>query len=128
MCILFPLLQPKAAQNEPVPLTKRAVCDNLSPVARGAALHEFKKAPHVKTGSNTSCYKASLAILYKLYNPIFAVFKGQFLQRAGVTKRLLLKLFILIAIIRLTSALKQTVIARHSFGNDKTMLSFSNLT
>jgi len=55
------------------------------------------------------------AILYKLYNPIVTFFKYQFLQRAGVMKRLLLKLFSLIAIKRLTSALKQTVIARHSF-------------
>ena len=54
-------------------------------------------------------------ILYKLYNPIVTVFKYQFLQRVGVMKRLLLKLFSLIAIKRLTSALKQTVIARHSF-------------
>ena len=54
-------------------------------------------------------------ILYKLYNPIVTVFKDQFLQRAGVMKRLLLKLFSLIAIKRLTSALKQTVLARHIF-------------
>ena len=68
------------------------------------------------------------AILYKLYNPIVTVFKGQFLHPEGVTKRLLLKLFSLIAIKRLTSALKQTVIVRYSFGNVKTMLTFSNLT
>jgi len=55
------------------------------------------------------------AILYKLYNPIVTVFKDQFLQRAGFTKRLILKLFSLIAIKRLTSALKQTVLARHNF-------------
>ena len=56
------------------------------------------------------------AILYKLYNPIVTVFKGQFLQWAGVTKRLLLKLFSLSVLKILTSALNQTVIARHSFG------------
>ena len=39
-------------------------------------------------------------------------FKGQFVDQPGVTKRLLLKLIIK----RLTSALKQTVKARHSFG------------
>ncbi|KAK2140838.1 hypothetical protein LSH36_1234g00033 [Paralvinella palmiformis] len=54
-------LEPKAAQNEPVPLgamlTKGAVRDNLPPVARALALHEFKMASHVKTRSNTSCYK-----------------------------------------------------------------------
>jgi len=55
------------------------------------------------------------AKLYKLYNPIVTVFKDQFLQWAGITKRLLLKLFSLIAIKRLTSALKQTAIGRHSF-------------
>ena len=53
LCILFLLLQPKAAQNEPVPLgamlTKGAVRDNLPPVARALALHEFKMASHVKT-------------------------------------------------------------------------------
>ena len=43
------------------------------------------------------------------------VFKDQFLQRACVMKRLLLQLFSLIAIKRLTSALNQTVLARHSF-------------
>ena len=42
------------------------------------------------------------------------MFKGKSVQRTGVTKRLLLKLFSLIAIKRLTSALKQTEIARHS--------------
>ena len=46
--ILFLLLQPKAVQNEPVPLgamlTKGAVRDNLPPVARALALHEFKMA------------------------------------------------------------------------------------
>ena len=51
----FLLLQPKAAQNEPVPLgamlTKGAARDNLPPVARALALHEFKMAPHVKTRS-----------------------------------------------------------------------------
>ena len=61
LCILFLLLQPKVAYNEPVPLgamlTKAAVRDNLPPVARAMALHEFKMAPHVKTRSNTSCYK-----------------------------------------------------------------------
>ncbi|KAK2160056.1 hypothetical protein LSH36_141g07030 [Paralvinella palmiformis] len=43
---------PKAAQNEPAPLgailTKGAVRDNLPPVARALALHEFKMASHVK--------------------------------------------------------------------------------
>ena len=39
-------------------------------------------------------------------------FKGQFVEQPGVTKRLLLKLISK----RLTSALKQTVKARHSFG------------
>ena len=52
MCILFLLLQPKAAQNEPAPLgamlTKRTVCDNIPPVARALALHEFKMAPMLK--------------------------------------------------------------------------------
>ena len=62
-----------------------------------------------------SKYESPTAIVYKLYNPIVTVFKDQFLQRAGVTKQLQLKLFSLIAIKRLTSALKQTVIARHSF-------------
>ena len=61
LCILFPLLQPKLAQNEPVPLsamlTKGALRDNQPPVARALALHEFKMSPHVKTRSNTSCYK-----------------------------------------------------------------------
>ncbi|KAK2163290.1 hypothetical protein LSH36_82g03052 [Paralvinella palmiformis] len=51
----------KKHQNEPVPLgamlTKGAVPDNLPPVARALALHEFKMASHVKTRSNTSCYK-----------------------------------------------------------------------
>ena len=60
LCILFLLLQPKAAQNEPVPLgamlTKGAVRDNLPPVARALVLHEFEMASHVKTRSNTSCY------------------------------------------------------------------------
>jgi len=60
LCILFLLLQPKAAQNKPAPLTKGAVRDNLPPVARALALHEFKMAPHVKTRSNTSYYKESL--------------------------------------------------------------------
>ena len=41
-------------------LTKGAVRDNLPQVARGAALHDFKMAPHVKTGSIKSCYKQSL--------------------------------------------------------------------
>ena len=36
-------------------------------------------------------------------------------------KRLVLKLFSLIVIKRLTSALKQTLIARHSFGTVKTI-------
>ena len=53
LCILFLLLQPKAAQNEPVPLstmlTNGAVGDNLPPVASALALHEFKMASHVKT-------------------------------------------------------------------------------
>ncbi|KAK2144118.1 hypothetical protein LSH36_784g01041 [Paralvinella palmiformis] len=44
---------PKAVQNEPVSLgvtlTKGAVRDNLPPVARALALHEFKMASHVKT-------------------------------------------------------------------------------
>jgi len=57
----FSVTQPKAAQNEPVPLSamiaKGAVRDNLPPVARALALREFKMAPHVKTRSNTSCYK-----------------------------------------------------------------------
>ena len=61
LCILFLLLQLKAAQNEPVPLgamlTKGAVRDILPPVARALALHKFKMAPHVKMRSNTSCYK-----------------------------------------------------------------------
>ena len=43
-------------------LKKGAVRENLPPVARGADLLEFKMAPHVKTGSNTSCYKQSLLI------------------------------------------------------------------
>ena len=50
--ILFLLLQPKAAQNETGPLgamlTNGPVRGNLPPVAKGAALHEFKMAPHVK--------------------------------------------------------------------------------
>jgi len=58
---------------------------------------------------------AFFQLLYKLYNPIVTVFKDQFLQRAGVMMRLLLKLFSLIAIKRLTPALKQTIIARHRF-------------
>ena len=61
LCIVFLLLHPKATQNEPVPsgamLTKGAVRDNLPPVARALALHEFKMASHVKMRSNTSCYK-----------------------------------------------------------------------
>ena len=56
------------------------------------------------------------AILYKLYNPVVTVFKCEFVRLAGVMKRLLLKLFSLIVIKRLTSALKQTVIARYCFG------------
>ena len=64
LCILFLLLQSKAAQNEPVPLgamlTKGAVRDNLPPVARVAALLEFIMAPHVETRTNASCYKQSL--------------------------------------------------------------------
>ena len=68
------------------------------------------------------------SILYKLYNPIVTVFKDQvFLQRTA-KGRLLLKLFSLFAIKRLTSALKQTIIVRHSFGTVKTMLTFSNHT
>ncbi|KAK2170113.1 hypothetical protein LSH36_4g06017 [Paralvinella palmiformis] len=47
-----PEADPKAAQNEPVPLgailTKGAVRDNLPPVARALVLHEFKMASHVK--------------------------------------------------------------------------------
>ena len=43
LCILFLLLQPKAAQNEPVSLgamlTKGAVGDNLAPVARALVLY-----------------------------------------------------------------------------------------
>ena len=54
-------MQLKAAQNEPVPLgamlTKGTVRDDLPPVSRALALHEFKMASHVKTRSNTSCYK-----------------------------------------------------------------------
>ena len=53
-------------QNEPVPLgamlTKGAVRDNLPPVARALALHEFKMTSHVKTRSNRSCYKYSLLL------------------------------------------------------------------
>ena len=42
--------------------------------------------------------------------------KISFLQRAGVTKRLILKQFCLLAIRRQKSSLKQTVLARHYFG------------
>ena len=82
------------------------------------APHHLDRCPHLSSpiysyfSIAVSFFKA---ILYKLYNPIVTVFKDKFLQRAGVMKRLLLKLFILITIKRLTSALKQTVIARHSF-------------
>jgi len=52
MCIIFLLLQLKAAHIEPVPLgamfTKGAVRDNLPPAARVPALLEFKMAPMLK--------------------------------------------------------------------------------
>ncbi|KAK2149492.1 hypothetical protein LSH36_449g01019 [Paralvinella palmiformis] len=51
--VMMQIPKPKAAQNEPVPLgamlTKGAGRDNLPPVARALALHEFKMASHVKT-------------------------------------------------------------------------------
>ena len=52
LCILFLLLQPKSAQNEPVPLgvmlTKGAVHENLPPVARALASMNSKCRPMLK--------------------------------------------------------------------------------
>jgi len=43
------------------------------------------------------------AILYKLYNPIVTVFKGQFVQRIGLRKRLQLKLTAKVSFIKVAS-------------------------
>ena len=60
------------------------------------------RTPKSYNGSCENCKQLSFlfsidvyffnAILYKLYNPIVTVFKCQFVQQAGITKRLLLKL------------------------------------
>ena len=87
LCILFLLLQPKAAPNKRAPLsamlTKGAVRDNLPPVARALALHEFKMAPMLKRevtrlvivfASTPTAYAfIDTTIIHHVYKPDFAI-------------------------------------------------------
>ena len=83
-------------------------------------LNKFRKL--IPNSSKNNWKSTSRSMRFNLGN------RQQVKTRWTVMKRLLLKLIILITIKRLTSALKQTVIARHSFRTVWTMLSFSNLT